>query len=301
MQIAYSQGMLLRLRNILPVLSLLGAVFLWGSSFSAMRYLLTELSPFALMFCRVFIAFLFIIPVSRKIWPKNYQKGDWKILVPMVLFQPCLYFLFETNALTYSTSSQIGIISACLPLMVAVAARIFLAEPVNSRTVLGLVLSISGVIMLTLFQGRGSQASAPVLGNFLEILAMACACGNTILIKKLSHRYDTWSLTGMQICAGLIFFLPGAVSVLETDLSFFTPTIILMLVYLGICVSFFAFGLYNWGISKLDASRASIFINLIPVTAVILGWLFLGETLNLPQIVAGAIVIGGVAISNKRQ
>jgi drug/metabolite transporter (DMT)-like permease len=290
--------MFFQLKKILPVLSILGAVFLWGSSFSAMRFLLMELSPFTVMFCRIFTAFIFIIPVARKLKLKNYHPGDWKILLPMVLFQPCLYFLFESNALTFTTSAQAGIISACLPLMVAAAAWGFLSETISSKTITGLILSIAGVIVLTVFQSRDTQASAPLLGNFLEILAMASACGNMILVKKLSLRYDPWSLTFMQVCAGLIFFSPGAFSVIRADWSFFTLQVILMIIYLGVCVSFFSFGLYNWGISKIDASKASVFINLIPITAVALGWLFLGETLNTLQIIAGGTVILGVVISN---
>ena len=285
---------------MLPVLSILGAVFLWGSSFSAMRIVLQDLNPFAAMFCRLFIALVFIIPISVKMFPKSYQKGDWKILLPMVLFQPCLYFLFESNALTFTTSSQAGIISACLPLMVAVAAFFFLSESMNARTIIGLILSISGVVLLTLFQSDQANASRPVLGNLLEVFAMASACANMILIKKLSSRYDTWSLTGMQIIAGTLFFLPGIRYISIADPSIWTVKLILLLFYLGICVSFFSFGLYNWGISKIGASRASIFINLIPVTAILLGWLFLGETLNPKQIIATIIVIFGVFLSNQR-
>ncbi|MCD4721586.1 MAG: DMT family transporter, partial [Desulfobacula sp.] len=189
----------MKIKSMLPILSILGAVFLWGSSFSAMRILLQDLNPFAVMFGRLFIAFVFIIPISGKMFPKSYQKGDWKILLPMVLFQPCLYFLFESNALIFTTSSQAGIISACLPLMVAVAAFFFLSESMNAKTIIGLILSISGVILLTLFQSEQANASRPVLGNLLEVFAMASACANIILIKKLSSRYNTWSLTGMQI------------------------------------------------------------------------------------------------------
>ncbi len=292
--------MIAQLRNMLPILSILGAVFLWGSSFSAMRLLLMDLTPYSVMFCRISIAFLFIIPILRKIIPKSYKKGDWKILLPMVLFQPCLYFLFETNALTYTTSSQAGIISACLPLMVAVTAWIFLCESIQRKTIVGLILSIFGVILLTLFQSQGSTASSPILGNFLETLAMASACGNMILVKNLSARYDTWSLTCMQVCAGMLFFSPGIVQVLDTDPSIFNSKVIFILIYLGVCVSFFSFGLYNWGISKIEASKASIFINLIPVTAVILGWFVLGETLNFKQVFAAGIVIAGVVISNQQ-
>jgi drug/metabolite transporter (DMT)-like permease len=290
----------MKIKNYLPILAILGAVFLWGSSFSAMRFILRDLNPFAVMFCRLFIAFICIIPIAGRLIPKSYQKGDWKILLPMVLFQPCLYFLFESNALTLTTSSQAGIISACLPLMVAVAAWFFLAEKINFRTIVGLILSITGVILLTIFQTSHTSASNPALGNLLELGAMASACANMILIKKLSLRYSTWSLTGMQVLAGLIFFLPGIKYLIIADPSIWSLKLILLLFYLGACVSFIAFGLYNWGMSKIEASKASIFINLIPITAVLLGWLILGETLNTIQIIAAGIVISGVLLSNQK-
>lgn len=286
-------------QKFLPLLAILGAVFLWGSSFSVMRILLRDLNPSAVMVCRLFIALLFILPLAGKMIPKTYQKGDWKILLPMVIFQPCLYFLFESNALILTTSSQAGIISACLPLMVAVAAWIFLSEAMNAKTVAGLILSIAGVVLLTLFQSRQANAPHPVYGNILEIFAMASGCANIILIKKLSLNYSTWSLTGMQVLAGTLFFLPGIRYVIQADPSIWTIKVILLLFYLGIGVSFFAFGLYNWGVSKVEASRASIFINLVPVTAVILGWLVLGETLNLRQMAAAGIIILGVFLSNR--
>jgi len=289
-----------KIKNILPTLSIIGAVFLWGSSFVAMRIVLKDLHPFAVMFCRLFSALIFIIPISIKLFPKSYQKNDWKILALMVLFQPCLYFLFESNALTFTTSSQAGVISACLPLMVAVAAWFFLSESINSKTIIGLILSICGVILLTIFQSRQVDAPHPVLGNILEVGAMLSACANLILIKKLSSNYGTWSLTGMQIIAGTIFFLPGIKYIINADPSIWTMQLIFLLLYLGICVSFLAFGLYNWGISKIKVSRASIFINLIPVTAVMLGWLILGETLNSKQMVAAIIVISGVFLSNQK-
>lgn len=86
-----------------------------------MRILLQDIHPMAVIFCRLFIALIFILPMAGKIFPKSYEKGDWKILLPMVLFQPCLYFLFESKALTFTTSSQAGIIAACLPIGVLIS------------------------------------------------------------------------------------------------------------------------------------------------------------------------------------
>jgi len=133
-------------QNILPITALLCAVVLWGSSFCTMRIALEDLSPLGVMFCRYLIAFIFLIPISKKIIPKTIHKGDWKIIISMALFQPCLYFLFESNALIYTTSSQAGIISACLPVMVAFAAWFFLSEAIGVKTIIGLILSFTGVI-----------------------------------------------------------------------------------------------------------------------------------------------------------
>lgn len=292
-----------KINTVLPVLSILGAVFLWGSSFSAMRHLLGNLTPMEVMFFRHFFAFMVIVSLCGKIRKhtrkKPYQKGDWKTLIPMVLFQPCLYFLFESNALMFTTSAQAGIISACLPLMVAVAAWFFLAERLGKLTLTGLVLSVMGVVILTGFQSDHAQAPNPVLGNLLELMAMLSACGYMILVKKLTMRYPPLLLTAMQVFTGVFFFSPGLVTAYGQAFADWSIQTWLILIYLGTCVTFLSFALYNFGISKISASKASIFINLIPVTAVFLGWLFLSETLNLIQITASGMIILGVIISNK--
>ncbi len=252
------------------------------------------------IFLRLFLASLCLIPFIGKLVPRKLQKGDWKILGAMVLFQPCLYFLFESRALIYTTSSQAAIVSACLPLMVAVAAWIFLSEAINIKTIVGLVLSITGVALLTLFQSQGIAAPNPVLGNLLELGAMVSACGYMILVKQLSSRFNTWTLTAMQVIGGTLFFLPGLPSVFAADPAIWSPKLILLLLFLGPCVSLGAFGLYNQGIRAISISRASICINLIPVIAIILGWVFLGETLNLKQGIAAGIVIFGVVLSNHK-
>ena len=118
---------------------------------------------------------------------------------------------------------------------------------------------------------------------------MVAACGYMILVKQLSSRYNTWTLTALQVMGGTLFFLPGIFPLLSADPAIWTPKLILLLLFLGPCVSLGAFGLYNYGIQTIAVSRASICINLIPVIAMLLGWLVLGETLNLKQ----GVAVGG--------
>jgi len=284
---------------ILPFAALIAAVLLWGGSFAGMRIVLRSLDPLTVIWCRMIIALLLILPFTKRLLPKQYRKGDWKILLLMVLFQPCLYFLLESNALLLTTSTQAGVISASVPVLVTIGAWMFLSESVNKQTIIGLILSVTGVIILTFNQSEGGIAVNPIMGNMMEVLAMIFAAANMIIIKKLSSRYNPWTLTAMQIIGGAIFFLPGLYFLIQEDSSVWTGNLILILIYLGAFVSLGAFGLYNWGMSRISASRASSFINLIPVTAIITGWLILGETLNLPQSLAALIVIAGVLLSQK--
>ncbi|MBT8329347.1 MAG: DMT family transporter, partial [Desulfofustis sp.] len=74
----------------------------------------------------------------------------------------------------------------------------------------------------------------------------------------------------------------------------------LAVIYLGSFVTLGAYLLYNYGVSKIPASQASAFVNLIPVFAVILGFLILGERFTPIQFVASALVLLGVFISQRR-
>ncbi len=77
----------------------------------------------------------------------------------------------------------------------------------------------------------------------------------------------------------------------------FVPVPAFAVVYLGAVVTLGAYGCYNFGVSKLPASQATAFLNLIPVFTIILGWLILGEKFNPMQYLAAATVFAGVILS----
>jgi drug/metabolite transporter (DMT)-like permease len=139
-----------------------------------------------------------------------------------------------------------------------------------------------------------------LLGNCLELCAMARAAMNMILVKRLSQRCNPWLLTALQVLAGSLFISPGLILLLQGPGVDWTATLVWAIVFLGALVSLGAFGLYNWALSRIPASRASAFINLVPVTAVAFGWMVMGESLNGIQSAASLAVIAGVVISQNR-
>lgn len=178
----------------------MAATLLWGGSFPAMRIAVQALSPWSVMWLRMVTATVLVLPLIGRLRPRGvYRQGDWRLLAPMVLFQPCLYFFFESYALTFTTSSQAGVIASSVPLWVAVGAGVFLAETISRRTLVGIFVSVAGVVGLTLLQSGDETAADPVLGNLLEILAMASAAANMLIVKRLSARYNPWTLTAMQM------------------------------------------------------------------------------------------------------
>lgn len=283
-------------RSSLPVFAVLAAVVLWGASYSAMKSVVAVLGPQGVMWSRMIVALAVLAPFAPRLGLR-FARRDWKALALMCLLMPCAYFFFESSALLYTSSMQAGIVSATVPLLVALGAWLFLKERITPRLALGLTLSLAGVALMSLLGSPSEAAKAPLLGNALEVCAMVCAAGSMVTLKRLSSRYGPWALTALQTAAGALFFLPGAPDVVRQWPTLTVGGTLPLLLFLGAGVTLGAFGLYNWGMSRMEASRTSAFINLVPVLAVLFGWLFLGERLNPSQVPAALLVLGGVGLS----
>ncbi|MBG0790782.1 MAG: DMT family transporter [Desulfovibrionaceae bacterium] len=282
------------------LLALWGSVLLWSSSFIALKFAFRHFDPMVVIFGRMLVASVCFLTVFRSLRKIDYQPGDWKLLAFMGICEPGFYFVFEAMALTYTDASQAGMICALLPLMVAVAARFTLGEPLTKRTVSGFGLAIVGAVTLSAVAESTETASNPMLGNFLEFMAMICACGYMITLKKLTLRYNPWFLTMVQAFVGTIFYFPLLFLPTTTLPTEYDPSGLATIVYLGLFVTILAYGLYNYGMSKTPAAQASAFINLIPVITLILGMILLGERLNWMQYVASALVVVGVYVSQDK-
>ncbi|NJB68616.1 drug/metabolite transporter (DMT)-like permease [Desulfobaculum xiamenense] len=286
--------------RLFPFLTLLLAVLLWSSSFIAMKIVLRSFDPYVMIFGRLFIASIALLPFLKLLREVRYQPGDWKYLCFMALCEPCLYFVFESNALRFTSASQAGMVTATLPLLVAVAAVPLLNEKISRSMMAGFVMAVGGVVWLSLSGEACEGAPNPALGNTLEGLAMCAATGYIVTLKRLSFRYSPHFLTGFQAVAGATFFLPLLFLPSTVLPTHFPLDATLSIVYLGLVVTLGAYGMHNYAVSKIPASKSTAFINLIPVFTVIMGWLILDERFTPQQFAASALVLAGVIISQRR-
>ncbi|NVK22607.1 MAG: DMT family transporter [Kangiellaceae bacterium] len=285
----------------LAIFGLVAAIVLWSASFVAMKYAIAEFGPILTVFLRMILAaavlIFFLPPMAKK---QKYQQGDWWLLGLLALCEPCLYFIFESYALTYTTASEAGMVTALQPLMVAITAYYFLKEQISGRLIVGCLLAVVGVVWLTLAGTSSEHASNPWLGNALEFGAICAATGYSLLARKLSQRYSPIFLTLLQTIMGSVFFLPlifwqGASISLDVSAE-----AIMAILFLAFGVNIFAFTCYNFAFKTMPASQVGSLMNLLPIGTLFFGWLMLGEQLNGMQYMAAGLVLLGVIWSQTK-
>ncbi len=279
---------------------LISAMFLWGGSFIALKIAFRSYDPMVVICGRMIVASLCFMFFLKRFSGTRFRKTDLKYLIFMVLCEPCLYFIFEAKALENTSASQAGIIVSMLPLMVAVAARAFLKEHISRKSLTGFVAAMVGAVGLSLTAGVSENAPNPALGNLLQFVAMICATGYVVTLKRLTFNLSPFFLTAMQALAGTGFYLVLLFLPSTTLPSRFDPTATLAVVYLGAFVTLGAYGLYNFGLSRIPATQASSFVNLIPVFTILLDWIVFGEQLRLVQYTAAALILVGVLVSQEK-
>lgn len=282
-------------------ISLLLAMLIWGSSFIALKAALIDTQPYTIIFLRMLIASMLFILFLKRFFRYKLNRQDIQYLLLLSLFEPALYFILEVNALRFTSASQAGIVTSTMPLITAILAGLILKELITKKVVVGSLLSMVGVVVLSLSAESSQSASNPLLGNLLELGAMVCAAGYTIVAKHLSSKFSALYITASQAFLGALFFLPFFLYEIEKHSLNISTVSILWILYLGIIVTLGGYGLYNFALTKIDASRAAVFINLIPIFAVVLGYLILNEKLTILQFFAAILIVVGVALSQYRK
>lgn len=282
--------------ELFAYISITIAVLLYGTTLAATKicmqyYDTTELMSFRMLISTVlFLPFIFTVYKGVKI-----EKKDIGLILLMMLCEPCLYFLFETNALKYTTSGQAGVVSSLEPVILVIAARIILKEKFVRIVYFGLFISIVGSVLLSLSSDESAAAPNPLLGNFLEFIAIILTDTCVITTKYLMDRYPPFFLAGISVIGGSVFFT--ALNVISGgSFHVVVNSSLFVLIYLGI-LTVVAYALYNFAICTLSASKFSPFLFLLPMAAVFFGWFFLGETFNLQQFAACILVFAGIYIS----
>lgn len=274
----------------------------WGGTFIAGRALAGAIPPASASFLRFTIAtfvlfFLVIIGDGKMTIPLRKQ---W---FPLILLG--FTGVFSYNVLFFSGLQHIGagrasLIIALNPLVITVFATIFLKEPLNLKQFAGILLSLTGAIFVIsnghpgmIFTTSSGKGELAMLGCVLSWASFSLI--GRVILSSLSPLVSVFysSLIGT-----LLLLIPALQSGLIDSISSISPVDWFIIGYLGICGTALSFPLYYYGIKNIGATRAGVFINLVPFFSIILSWFILDESVKTIVITGGIILLCGVSITN---
>jgi drug/metabolite transporter (DMT)-like permease len=278
------------------MLALLLVMAVWGSAFTVTKAAIDEIPPVMIALLRFVLASAILLPglIIRRQQALPLLRRSWPIMAAMGV---CGFTLFQAGAnlaLAYTTAAQAAIIQSVIPVMTAILAALVLREQPSARRVLGILLSLAGVVAVILVAAPNEHASNPLIGGAIMLAVVALWAVYTVLAKRLSQA-DPLLVTAYSTIFGALFLVPLAlIESRGAALPAISAQGWLSIVYLGALSSTMANLLYNWSLTHLDASQAATFINLVPIVGVAVAVLFLGEPLVAWQLVGGAVTLLGV-------
>lgn len=287
------------MKKYVVICFLIIANLFWAGNYVFGKYVVAEMDPLQITFTRWLIAVVLLFPIAQIIEHPNWRMvwSNWKILVPMAATGIISYNFFLYIALKYTTSLNAALINSLNPVLIVLFSVIFLKERLAKINTVGLLLSLFGVLLI-LTKGQLLQLFTNHYngGDLLMLFVIVIWTIYSILGRRMAG-IPPISATAASVLFGLIITLPF---ILVTGVHLpHSGQAILGILYIGIFPSVGAFVFWNIGISKIGASRSSIYLNLITVFTAIIG-VFLGQPITVIQVVGGLLVFFGVYLTSKK-
>jgi drug/metabolite transporter (DMT)-like permease len=284
-------------------LKLFLAALFWGGTFVAARVVVQHVGPYSASFLRFFIASAFLIALL--IWKEGrIPRLQRHQVIPAVLLG--MTGVFAYNAFFFLgmktvTASRASLITATNPVFIALLSALFFRERLDSGKAAGILVCLIGA---TIVISRGDPLSIFTGGiGWGEVYIFGCVASwaaysfvGKVIMKDVSPLA---AVTYSCLIGGAALSVPAYREDLVGLIGGFSPGDWIGIIYLGFFGTVLGFYWYYEGIEKIGPSRASVFINFVPVSGVFFGWLILDEVINLSLSVGAVLVLAGVTLTNR--
>ena len=280
------------------ILAAVGVYTLWGFSFLASSVGQRVATPFVLLSYRFDIALLILlVPLVLGKAKLRLRGKNVKMLLLLGLFEPGIYFIGEQYGLKYTNSAFSGVMIAVIPVVTLIMAAVFLKEKPSMAQWLFSILSIAGIVVITLVENSGGSVS--LKGVLLLVVAVltGAACG--VVSRGISDEFSVYERTFMIQLMGAVFFTSLAVIEQGGNITaLIRPAasldFMLAALFLAVGASVVGYWLFNYSVANAPMANVISLYNLTTIVSVLAGVFILGESFSLLSAAAMVAVLVGI-------
>jgi drug/metabolite transporter (DMT)-like permease len=232
---------------------------------------------------------------------------DFKRLAPLLLmamFYPLGFFAFQAYGVLHISSAEAGILSATSPIITAICAALFIGEKNSPMQYASILVSVSGVMLISAMKGVGFDASG-MAGIVLILLSCFMSAGYTITNRVLIRSFTAMEITLVLMIVGVLFFTALSLGIHTVNgtlptifVPCYNPQFLVVILFLGIVSSMLTTIFASLILKRLRATQLMVFLNLSTIISMIAGYMFMDEPIHLYHVMAAALIILGVLGTN---
>ncbi|MBI5868363.1 MAG: DMT family transporter [candidate division Zixibacteria bacterium] len=272
---------------------------IWGATWVVIKIGLSESPPFfgaAFRFLIAVVVLGALIIIGRKSLPRGRVRLGWILL-------PGFFMYFGSYGATYYSEQYLdaalaAILFASFPFFVAIGAHFYIpGERLSLFKILGLIVGFLGIVVI-FHDGLASPTPGKWWAMGIMMLSPLSSAIASVLIKRHLHDEDPTVANFLQMLFGILILFPFALMSENISDFHWTMTSIAAVSFLAVFGSVFTFVSYYHLLKSIEVTRLSLIAFVTPITAAILGWIVLGEKLNLATAVGALLVFAGIWIVN---
>ena len=284
-------------------IALLTAAFLWAVSFVAAIVALEEAPPLVVVALRLVISAMCFLPwVVATGGTRGIGLRRMGELFLLSLVGTSLHYATQTAGLQYTTATNASLYTTTGPITILLLSALVLGERITARKAFGVLLAVAGVLVVMGSETLASFEMGNVKGDLLVLVSIVMWGLFTVFGKRVTDELGALRVTAWVTILGALTMVPAGWYEARSKgftLSDLSLEAWLAIAFLGIACSFLATLLYFVALGLSESQKVGVYLYAIPPMTAVVAALYLGEVITMNLLVGAALVIGGVALTER--
>lgn len=287
--------------NLKAHIALLLSQLIYGANYSISKLAMPQyIQPFAFIFLRVTGA-LGLFWITGIFVKEKMEKADFKKILVLSVFGVAINQLLFYKGLNMTTPINASIIMTSNPIVVLLLTAFILKEKISGSKIFGLILGITGALILMLVNKNFSFGSDTIVGDILVFINSTSWAFYLILVKPLMKKYNSVTILKWVFLVGLFYITPFSITEFNLINWSTMPTSIYWCIsFVVVGTTYFAFLFNTYALKELSPSVASIYIYMQPFLASLIAIAIGQDNLDPIKVSSGMLIIAGVFLVSKR-